>query len=70
MHCKNCVFWSYDGSCESVDVSESKAELKALKDVSSSHLVVDVHVADNHGLSVKLRTGPDFGCVRFDPRKD
>lgn len=50
--CKNCVFWD-QGECRQVD--------------STEQFRIDVKVADDHNLEVKLMTGPEFGCVEFQP---
>jgi hypothetical protein len=60
--CKNCRFWD-DGVCDGGDWEENP-----LRD-NSRLFFIDVTVADDHNLNVKLKTGPEFGCVRFEPRE-
>jgi len=63
--CKNCKFWKkpdmwWGGKqhyCDRVDR------------ISPIIFETRVKVMDDSGLSVKLETGPDFGCVLFESRK-
>jgi hypothetical protein len=54
MTCKTCKLWM-GGYCDVIDttLSENPATL----------FEVDVQVSDDSGLHIRLRTGPDFGCV-------
>lgn len=53
--CKTCKFWgrSYRECCDLEGIDEFK---------------ILVTVSDDTNLEVKLRTGPDFGCVRHEPK--
>lgn len=52
--CKTCKWWD-EGVCEIVDTIHA--------DQPATTFQIEVKVADDHGLDVKLRTGPDFGCI-------
>ena len=56
--CKTCKSWgAYRvGCCDRI------GDLQATK-TSEKMFDFDVHVSDDTGLYVELRTGPDFGCV-------
>ena len=56
--CKTCKFW-VDGCCDMIDFTDPRSK----KPKPSNHFEVDVTVSDDTGLDVRLRTGPDFGCV-------
>lgn len=55
--CKTCRWWN-QGHCEFVDTIAASA--------ASTRFEVEVEVADDSGLHVKLITGPDFGCVHHE----
>ena len=59
--CKNCKSWSkYDKTCY-------KAEWDGtLKDNELTYYA-DAH--DDSGLEAGVKTGPNFGCVLFTPKK-
>lgn len=55
--CKDCAWWD-ERECRKVDFALAK------------QFYIDVKVADDHGLEVKLMTGPEFGCVEFQTLVD
>ncbi len=65
--CKNCKFWErpggQSGQCTKVDGSVGDRTLV------SDRLRVDIYATmlDDSGLYTELLTGPDFGCVLFQP---
>lgn len=67
MHCKDCKFWNRDGvrrsaattgTCERVEWENSKRPTG-----DAAFLFADAH--DDSGLRAELRTGPEFGCLKF-----
>jgi hypothetical protein len=50
--CSTCYWWR-DGFCDIVGDDDQSPKL----------FEIVVTVVDDYGLSSKLRTGPDFGCV-------
>ena len=60
--CKNCRWWGrvYERRCDFVDTSfadENKA--------TTFNIVVTAD--DDQGLEAVLKTGPEFGCIHFNP---
>lgn len=60
--CKDCMWWGCDedGVCF-LDWEISKGEKPATEGFG-----IGVRVLDDSGLEVVLKTGPLFGCNRFD----
>jgi hypothetical protein len=58
--CRTCRWWN-EGRCDFGD----KGNLINL----SAYFYIDVPVSEyeSDGVSVSLRTGPDFGCVHHSP---
>ena len=53
--CERCLHWN-DGYCEVIyNIQEDKSKM----------IDIEVEVLDDSGLSVHLRTGPNFGCVLY-----
>jgi len=70
MTCKTCRFWS-DGECNRADTvcqDFSGREADGIVARDPRHLFVNTTVADDTNLDVRLRTGPDFGCVLHEPK--
>lgn len=61
--CETCQYWD-TGVCGLVDLVEVD-----MRNQSRDAFEVNVRVVDDHGLRVELRTGPDFGCNRHQPRQ-
>lgn len=60
--CKNCRSWNkYDNSCY-------KAEWDGLIDNNQLSYYAEAH--DDSGLYAGIKTGPNFGCVLFEERKN
>jgi hypothetical protein len=57
-NCKDCTHWRY-GKCTKADILD--LEEKPEKD----NFGIFAYADDDQGLWVELRTGPDFGCVKF-----
>ena len=57
--CKNCHWWGryIEGVCDRIDIDENT--------VAPNEASMQVDVADDSGLFVKLVTGPEFGCTLF-----
>ena len=62
--CKNCKWWGrdWDGICDLIDWGDGRED----HDMASIKATSD----DDSGLSVRLVTGPDFGCIKFESRTD
>jgi hypothetical protein len=60
--CKNCKWWdrTYDSVCDLVSYDTDG--------VGDAESAFHVDVLDDSGLNVLFVTGPEFGCVRFDPK--
>lgn len=55
-NCKTCAFWN-DGYCELPEIQFRQNKNPA------ADIEIKVDVADDTGLWVNMKTGPDFGCV-------
>jgi len=65
MYCKNCRYWDkYDNSCNLADWYNRDNEL--VKD----EIMFYAEVNDDSGLRAGVRTGPEFGCIKFEIRKN
>ena len=64
--CKNCRWWR-DGDCDRID----QIDLHGTRDekLSDDDSRIEWSAADDHGLSISLRTGPNFGCVKFEAKE-
>lgn len=71
--CKNCKFWkirrfstlpSY-GECEAVD---SYDEGFGWSQNPDTLFELEYDALDDTGIWAKLKTGPEFGCIRFNKR--
>lgn len=62
--CKTCRWWSRhgEGDCDVLGTRQAEEP--------DTLVVIDVVVADDTGLDVRLRTGPEFGCIHHEPRKE
>ena len=60
--CCNCRFWGvdYDGVCDFVDT------VHADNPDTGAYIVADA--ADDQGLTARLHTAPNFGCVNFQSK--
>lgn len=66
--CQNCEFWiknqkKNNGACDFVDTIPGE---KAFNNGHGAEL--DIYVHDDSGLFASLVTGPNFGCVNFEPK--
>lgn len=63
--CKTCRWWDRYGSgeCGRVDDTEEFSPV-----VTPMTFTMAVSVSDDSGLSLKLVTGPDFGCLLHTPK--
>ena len=61
--CKDCKFWDidYDGECERVGYADI--------DLDDSSFELECGADDDQGSYAKLITGPNFGCIKFEPKK-
>ena len=59
MLCKDCKYWSY-GECVDLDL-DTFNDMK----LEGSDRALYYIVMDDSGLDCGLKTGPEFGCVRF-----
>ena len=59
--CKDCNFWD-DGECSGVGLHDAGF---GWEQNPSLLFDIDVKADDDSGLECRLKTGPDFGCVRF-----
>ena len=60
--CKDCKFWR-DRECDIAHYVDRKEKL--LKD----DFGIYAYARDDSGLMYALRTGPEFGCVRFQSKR-
>ena len=58
--CKDCKYW-YHGECDDIDLDKTFNDMK----LEGSDRVLRFIVDDDSGLDCGLKTGPEFGCVRF-----
>ncbi len=60
--CKTCHWWGrdYDRCCSLVDAYPP----------GSHSFEIIATVADDHNLTTRLATGPEFGCVHHAPKKE
>lgn len=64
--CKNCRYWgAYDEGC--CDFIES-IEGELVAESTGSQIFVR-HINDDSGLSVALKTGPNFSCPHFSKQR-
>lgn len=70
-HCKDCVHWhrflksEKFGTCEKVDYFKNE-----YKEVGSGGFAIIIETPDDQGLDYKLQTGPLFGCILFEEKKE
>ena len=57
--CKDCKYWDY-GECADIDL-DTFNDMK----LEGSDRALYYSVMDDSGLDCGLKTGPEFGCVRF-----
>lgn len=60
--CKNCTWWEHDSTCDFIDTISGDTAYK-----KGHGAAIAVKCLDDQGLSVNLKTGPEFGCVNFHP---
>lgn len=65
MHCKDCKYWQSNGFCDAINNHDPGFGWKQNPDIEFSIKCV---VNDDSGLDVWLKTGPKFGCIRFEKR--
>ncbi len=55
--CRTCVYWGvdYEGVCDRVGFADVELD--------DSSFELDLQAADDYGLSGRLVTGQNFGCV-------
>lgn len=67
MHCKNCKFWTHTGAykgktasgvCDRIDWDNDNPP-------PDGDAILFADALDDSGLRAELRTGPDFGCLKF-----
>ena len=60
--CKNCRWWGRDweGVCDFVNTIMADED-------TATMFVVEATAADDTGLEAVLKTGPEFGCIHFNP---
>lgn len=57
--CKDCKYW-YCGECDNLELEDFN-DMK----LEGSDRELYYRVDDDSGLDCGLKTGPEFGCVRF-----
>ena len=69
--CKNCRFWHDKRTCDRIDpVDMNETETYGIeKKLNDDDSRVEWRTADDHGLNIEFVTGPDFGCIKFEPVK-
>lgn len=53
--CKTCCYW-VDSNCIVPDLKRGSSNPETL-------ISIEVDVLDDSGLDVRMKTGPEFGCV-------
>lgn len=67
-NCKDCKHWDARCSmCEGVDWIDGYEDDLTIP-CKGDMFAVYVDAPDDQGLSVHLKTGPLFGCVKFQPK--
>jgi len=62
--CKNCKFWD-NGECDAVFSCDEGFGWKQNPDILFE---LEYDALDDTGIWAKLKTGPEFGCIRFEKR--
>jgi hypothetical protein len=57
--CKTCRFW--DGTCDRIEIRE-----KPVQALNDNDAVMEYGVADDWNLNIRLKCGPNFGCVKHE----
>lgn len=65
MYCKDCVHWKYN-STECRIARESSDDDTLVNDEFGVFAIV--YSSDNYGAETGLKTGPMFGCVKFEQK--
>jgi len=66
--CKNCRW--YDGdSCERIDQFDPYDPFDA-PPTNPDHAYLSIAADDDQGLQVEMKVGPDFGCIKFEEKRD
>jgi len=61
--CKTCLYWRHCRECDYPNIAHPQ-----IKATPEELFEVRVWVADDHGLEVSIRTGPEFGCLHHTCR--
>jgi hypothetical protein len=67
MHCKDCKFWGYVKAYGGAQASGvcGRTEWDSGSRPADDDAVMRVDAHDDSGLRAELRTGPEFGCLKF-----
>ena len=63
--CKNCKWWEADSNCDFIFTIQGEDTYK-----KGHGADIVCWALDDSGLEVRLKTGPDFGCVNFQLKGD
>lgn len=66
MFCKDCKFWDRDTYTQP---RCARIEWFNGQKIAPSEAMIDATAHDDSGLQCNLFTGPEFGCVKFDPKR-
>ena len=71
-HCKDCNYWDshVDTRNKSWHTCEASDWVERDATIGDEDLAVYASATDDTGLDAGLKTGPMFGCVKFQPRNN
>lgn len=70
-NCKDCKFWDHFWQNHRTEMATCDAfgymDINTKADVGAAF---DLRLLDDTGLIFDFKTGPNFGCVKFQPREE
>lgn len=65
--CDTCKYWGvhYQQTCDRIEITDDE-NVTSFNALTGTEAEIDYDVCDDSGLSVSLRTGPKFGCVKHE----
>ena len=63
MQCQQCAYWGrdFEGACDKPDSIDKRSQ------ATGQQMAIYADAADDTDLEFRLMTGPEFGCVLFQP---
>lgn len=74
-NCKDCKFWEshtdqwYKSWNKSWNACEAVNWVNRSEKISDSSFAIYADASDDSGLDAGLKTGPMFGCIKFEQKK-